>query len=79
MSAPFGNGEVGDILAQAKHLFGSEEEIQNRINAGYEPDRIPQNRFPSFRQIEPTVSGVDLNNPTLLPRQGDLKFSDETV
>ena len=79
MAAPFGMGEVGDILAQAKHFFGSEEELTNRVNAGYEPDRIPSNRFPSFRQIEPTISGVDLNNPSLLPRQGDLKYSDESV
>jgi len=79
MAAPFGNGEVGDLLAQPKHFFGSEEELANRVNAGYEPDRIPTNRFPSFHQIPPTVAGVDLNNPTLLPRQGDLKYSDETV
>lgn len=77
--APFGNGAVGDILANAKHLAFTDEEIANRVNTGYEPDRIPTERYPAFRQIEPSVSGRDLNDPSMDARSGNLKFSDESV
>jgi len=61
--------------ANAKYLFGSPEEVANRINTGYPSDKNPTTHPPSFTQIPPSISGESANDPRFKHRSGDIKFS----
>lgn len=55
------------------YLFGTQEEIDNRVNTGY--DAPPDNHVPKFVQIAPVNTGQNTNNAGQKLRSGNLKFS----
>lgn len=55
------------------YLFGTPEEITNRVHTGY--DRNPENHVPHFVQIAPANTGANVNNAGKTLRTGNLKFS----
>lgn len=58
-----------------KYLFGTPEEVANRINTGYPADKNPATHPSDFTQIPPKISGENANDPKFQHRSGDIKFS----
>jgi hypothetical protein len=60
-----------------KYLFGTDQEVANRVSTGYPADRNPTHRAPAFVQIPPVAaSGRVLNDVEFAHRAGDIKFSE---
>jgi hypothetical protein len=55
------------------YLFGTQEEIDNRVHTGY--DNPPDHHVPHFVQISPVNTGKNTNNAGQALRSGNLKFS----
>jgi hypothetical protein len=62
---------------QEMHLFGSAEEIAQRLNdeALYSAGGDVQNHPPSFKQIPPQSGSGSVNRAGLKHRSGEMKFS----
>ena len=69
-AGPIGNAKQPD----STYLFGTPEEINNRVNTGY--DHPPQEYAPHFVQIGPGNTGQSVDdNANRRLRAGNLKFS----
>lgn len=56
-------------------LFGSPEEIDDRVATGYRlTGTPPENAAPSFQQIRPGPTDKDANRPSPTDYRGDTKF-----
>lgn len=64
--------ELGGIKTPAKYMFGTDEELANRQDAGNNP---VLDSPPAFSQVKPGNTSTNAAAPVARERSGNMKFS----
>lgn len=73
---PLSQGSYGHATADNRFLFGSDAEVMNRINTGYNlPGATPpQMTAPNFNVTKPSYLGTSANEPAAVLRSSNPGF-----